>query len=105
MDNIYYSELQKWFKSYSLDGIAYSLTNKDPKYTIRINVFHNALNTYTFSVTSDDMSKVIYDTQEFQEVCKSRNIGIIKDMAVIFEKYLFSKGYRGKVQIAQILDD
>lgn len=63
------------------------------------------MKTYTFSVTSYEMSRVIYDNKEFQEVCISQNIGLIKDMLVIFEQYIRSKGYKGNVEIAQILDD
>lgn len=102
--NIYYLRLLKWFKPHSLDSIVYSLQNKDETYCIKLNVFYNALETYTLLVTSYDMSKVVYEENEFLEVCKSQNIGIIKDILVIFEKYLRSNGYKGKVQIAQILE-
>lgn len=103
--NIYYLELEKWFKRYSLDGIAFTLNNNDPDYVIRLHVFKNALKTYTLLVTSYEMSRVVYDNKEFQEVCESQNIGVIKDILVMFEKYIRSKGYRGNVEIAQILDD
>lgn len=103
--NIYRLELLKWFQDHSLDSIIFILKNKEPEYCIGLNVFYNAMKTYTFSVTSYDMSRVIYDKEEFQEVCTSQNIGLIKDMLVTFEQYIRSKGYKGNVEIAQILDD
>lgn len=103
--NMHQLVLEKWFKGYSLASIITTLKDKEPEYTIRLNVFYNALKTYTFSVTSYDMSRVISNTKEFQEVCKSQNIGLIKDMLVIFEQYIRSKGYKGNVEIAEILED
>ena len=94
-------ELQNWFNVSRLQQIVSYMVHFNDEFTV--SVYLNGGGTYSFYVSNGYYGDHINSTPEFQYACNTKNLGIIKEVILIFRKYLRQNGFDGELKIDNIL--
>lgn len=94
-------ELQNWFSIKHLQQIVSYMVHFNTDFNVT--VFRNGGGTYSFYVSNGYYGDNIKSTDEFQHVCKTQNVGIIKEVILTLKQYLRQNGFDGELKIGQLL--